>query len=488
MTKRYNPYRKPFPRWYHLSRYDKNLVHPLERAAKEPYFKSKNPSGYHHDLGAMDVIFDNFGVLVEEQFSDYDLRRQYIAELPKLAFFWWQAAKTQITPKRPYWGVNFNATHRDANAGEPRSLLRFFADDDLSILNTELLNTPRYPSGTASPKFRDSIFEQGQFLLPFFVDDVFFQDNTGLTDYQDWDDVGLFRDGSNQLESGNFRVTPPEDVPFAGGVILPEGFPKYVDKLRILHPRHCTPDLPLRVGFDKKDFELYERLCRDQGALGTCTSFAVCVALDLLAKRCSAPRNLQFSPSWVHCMSGNNGATGRSLSSVIGAIKHRLPCHEKEFSYDPVNLKEWRSDGTSWERPSMASSSHELTEKLGRPDIRKLNVTDISAIKTHLAAGWLVIVSTSLTEEFWQHGIINNPYGLTFSPLKGHKRIPEGHAWLLTGYDHVDGNRNWKYQGRFVALNAWNIHRTLGKGIVTLPFAMLLTEGIEAYALRLKHK
>ena len=64
--------------------------------------------------------------------------------------------------------------------------------------------------------------------------------------------------------------------------------------------------------------------------------------------------------------------------------------------------------------------------------------------------------------------------------------LPMGHAWLLTGYDHVDGNQRWKYQGRFIALNAWNIQRTLGKGIVTLPFAMLLTEGIEAFAIRLK--
>ena len=56
------------------------------------------------------------------------------------------------------------------------------------------------------------------------------------------------------------------------------------------------------------------------------------------------------------------------------------------------------------------------------------------------------------------------------------------------GYDHVDGNKQWKYQGRFLAMNSWgeNFPRTpvMGKGLVSLPFGLFLTEGVSVLALR----
>jgi hypothetical protein len=65
-------------------------------------------------------------------------------------------------------------------------------------------------------------------------------------------------------------------------------------------------------------------------------------------------------------------------------------------------------------------------------------------------------------------------------------------AKYLAGYDHVDGSQQWKYQGRFFALNSWGkswpqapVHRP---GLCSLPFAMLLTEGIEAFAMRFEEQ
>jgi hypothetical protein len=134
----------------------------------------------------------------------------------------------------------------------------------------------------------------------------------------------------------------------------------------------------------------------------------------------------------------------------------------------------------------MQKSSQQLTDLYGTPQVRELDCTDVSLIKAYLAAGWVVVATTMLTAEFCGHGF--REYGLPLCPLKGQEHLPSGHAWLLTGYEHADGNFNWKYQGRFLALNSWGRgfprKPGLGAGVCSLPFAMFLTEGLEAFALR----
>jgi hypothetical protein len=145
-----------------------------------------------------------------------------------------------------------------------------------------------------------------------------------------------------------------------------------------------------------------------------------------------------------------------------------------------------------WETFVIRESSGTLTHRFGTPWIREIAPDNIHMIKTYLAAGWVVVVSTFLTEEFFNQDALH-ALGLPLAPIYGqHRRRDSGHAWLLVGYDHVDGNAQWKYQGRLYALNSWGkswpatpVH---APGICSLPFAMLLTEGIEAFAMRFEGK
>jgi hypothetical protein len=64
----FDPNRNPFSRRRFAEAFRLTLdVHPLERKRQEPIFKAGNPDGYQHDLGALDVFLDNFGMLYKEQ-------------------------------------------------------------------------------------------------------------------------------------------------------------------------------------------------------------------------------------------------------------------------------------------------------------------------------------------------------------------------------------------------------------------------------------
>jgi len=214
----------------------------------------------------------------------------------------------------------------------------------------------------------------------------------------------------------------------------------------------------------------------------------VSVGLDLLVQR-QFDTIVTFSPAWLHCHTGAKVDGGRSLGAIVAMLRDRLPCAEDALPY-ALTMQQYRQTGripSHWETPAIQQSSCMLTQRYGLPWIRTIAPDDISAIKTYLAAGWIVVVSTFLTDEFYNQ-LALNAFGLPLTPLYGQHRRASGHAWLLVGYDHVDGSQQWKYQGRFYALNSWGggwpwapVH---GPGLCSLPFAMLLTEGIEAFAIR----
>lgn len=492
MSKSGNPNRKPFPRAFLVDPFERQArVHRLVREIKEAYYRRKNPAGFRHDLGALDIFLDNFGILIAEHIYAPEIpirvTESYLGHLQKLLHYRWDNLKTTVSQKRPYWGAHFNSKTRKANAGEPRGLFRFLNDEDWSIWAGDAGGGDGYQASDN----RTPLFDEDGFHLPYIRDLVApLRMEEGAFSFQDWTYEDLFPEDYLKELSTAERSGAPKPIPVnLDGVILPPGSPPRVAAIRILHPRQATPDLPLRVGLDEKDKLIYKDVLRNQGDLGTCVSHAVCTGLDILARRTGKRRKPRFSPAWLHCASGEDGAIGRRLSDAIHVVQENLPCTEGTFPYRPERLRLWsRKNEPLWESPNMRAESGHLTNHYGRVAVKKLDLQEISVIKAYLAAGWVVVVTTMLTEEFLGHGLME--YGLPLAPLKGQEHLPGGHAWLLVGYEHSDGNAQWKYQGRFLALNSWGNRfprqPAMGEGICSFPFAMLLTEGLEGFALKFK--
>jgi len=479
----YNPYTPPFPRGKFIKKIPASHgVHPLCRQAYEPYFQGRNPEGYYHDLGAQDAFLDNAGMLFMEQFPPFEaLWKPYTTYIHFLLMCWEHLAK-QIVPKSPYWGHIFNNVLRDANAGEPRGLLRFMGDRNWAQYAATIAGRWTETEDTSIALPDHALPEPLEGLL-----DILLSTRAGVSSrFIDWDGAALLPPEYATWNASQ-ALLEREPPPF-GGVELPRRFSPTVDRIRILHPLHSTPDLPLRVGCGRGDCAAYRKRLRNQGSFTTCCAHAVSVGLDLLVQR-QFDTIVTFSPAWLHCHTGAKVDGGRSLGAIVAMLRDRLPCAEDALPY-ALTMQQYRQTGripSHWETPAIQQSSCMLTQRYGLPWIRTIAPDDISAIKTYLAAGWIVVVSTFLTDEFYNQ-LALNAFGLPLTPLYGQHRRASGHAWLLVGYDHVDGSQQWKYQGRFYALNSWGggwpwapVH---GPGLCSLPFAMLLTEGIEAFAIR----
>lgn len=439
MASQYNPNRRPFARGFVIEPFEeKAKLHPLHRQAAKPYFESQNKDGFWHDLGAQDVFLDNFGLLLQEQFyPDLPIWEKYERAI-RVLLGRWQMLRWQVLQGKPYWGKHFNAVHRKANAGEPRSLIRLMSDEDWSRVPPDQLQ--EWDPGRFGT---DWSWHRGLDLWQptSFMDGAQDVGWPGRRLIGDWESLGEVPEAA--LPDG---ISP-------GGVPLPDDYPTEVDRLPILDPRHSTPDLPQRVGGEKRDVQEYERVLRDQGSLGTCAAHAVAGALDILVMRQHKGHHPRFSPAWLHCKSGNTGSKGRSVGSVIDVIRQALPCEEPQFRYDINYLGDLNPGSPPWETSEMKGASQSLTERYSTPFIRKVDPKDIATLKTLLAAGSVIIAATSLTDEMLGPGF--KRYGLAVTPLRGQRRMKEGHAWLIVGYDHVDGSKDWKYQGHFLALNSW---------------------------------
>ena len=128
-----------------------------------------------------------------------------------------------------------------------------------------------------------------------------------------------------------------------------------------------------------------------------------------------------------------------------------------------------------------------LTSRIGAPKMLDVELSDVSRLKTLLASGWVIVFGIAWPE-IWNGNSRFNAYGLPPIPLSGTK-FDGGHAMVMVGYDHVDGNNQWKYQGRFYCLNSWGTSwpasQAWGPGLCSLPFSMFLTQGLPgAFALR----
>ena len=273
MKTTYNPYTTHFPRGHFIKCIPLSpVVHPLCRQAYEPYFQGHNPEGYYHDLGAQDVFLDNAGMLFMEQFPPFEaLWKPYAAYIHLLLMCWEHLAK-QIVPQPPYWGQIFNSALRDANAGEPRGLLRFMGDMDWAQYAAAMSKHWTDEADLTIAPLDDVLPESLEVLR-----DVLLRSRTGVPRrFIDWDGETLL---PPEYTTWNVpqELLEHEPPPF-GGVELPRVFSPSVDRIRILHPLHSTPDLPLRVGCKGSDVTAYRKRLRNQGRFMTCCAHAVPLA------------------------------------------------------------------------------------------------------------------------------------------------------------------------------------------------------------------
>ncbi len=431
------------------------------RQANEPYYWYRNRDDYAHDLGAEDLFLDDLGVWFFEQFDTSLPAFPYLGVALGLLMARWDDLKSAVVPAKPFWNRHYNSK-RKAHAGEPRSLLRLDrARDALSLSLGDRVEGPDVERGfdwrLLQGRYGPELFWPRWFDLPYERALWRLSPNQEFEPWSPWlllpEELRRFQD----LE----LPQPPDRSDTSSGVELPEGWSPTVPSYEILPVEFSTPDLPLRVGAEEKDLARFELHVLDQGPNPTCVAHAVCTALDILRKRKPRQRDHQFfAPADLHMRCGSSWSTGRKLSAVIDELRKGLP----------------------------ASQTPKSRPNYGSPTVRDLSVRDIPRLKAHLAAGWVVVITTYLPEETYRSNAFRE-FGEPLRPLPGQQRRTSGHAWALVGYEHVDGNQQWKYQGRFIALNSWGPgfpdRPRLRPGLVSLPFSFVYSEGIEAYALRL---
>ena len=115
MRDEYDPNRRPFPRGVLLEPFGHSGLHPIFRRANEGVFRTDNPLGYQHDLGAQDVFLYNFGILVSEQFNPA-LLDEYLDEITQ----WmgrWVRLPSEVVQGEPFLGQIFK---------QPRAASKFW--------------------------------------------------------------------------------------------------------------------------------------------------------------------------------------------------------------------------------------------------------------------------------------------------------------------------------------------------------------------------
>jgi hypothetical protein len=246
----YDPYLQRFPRGRILNLYHQSNVHRLLRDKYEPHFRQNNPNGYHHDLGAQDVFLDNFGLIFSEQFNKngtYVNSIDFYLNTVRFLLQRWCLLKSLVLSKEPWWGTHFNSKSRQANAEEPRGLLRLMSDDDLARLKPSVYGALPWPQANVADLLEDDIplFEYGD-EESYWKDpwEKVVTDDASFGRYRrlhDWNPGLMIDPDTDWRERGQLqeRLRIP-------GVSVPPNMQGPVKELRLLPPREATPDLPIR--------------------------------------------------------------------------------------------------------------------------------------------------------------------------------------------------------------------------------------------------
>ncbi|HBH51727.1 MAG TPA: hypothetical protein DDY91_07535 [Planctomycetaceae bacterium] len=465
---KYNPNAPKFPRGKFLKslkercrRRGQRLPHELYRKALETALKAHNPHGYHHDLGALDVFLDNYGAILEGQFRNETVRKQYLLD-ELIAFF-----KELQRIKEKFGGSHSSRAgvrNRSANSGEPRPLLRML-DSECEPEGESRRNVTTLSESAPSPETA---------LISDWSDESLIRPETlrkwgEMKDRMDTQSTSIQEQQKRKL--GGVKLTPEQ---FGAGII---------DRPTFLPVSAATPDLPVRVGTTRDDIRLCNMFLRNQGSFPSCVANAVVTAFEMAIGRSFAKpypiKGLSVSALHIQATYGRI-EEGTSLAHAIDTFEeHGLPYECFMESVDMETLAK-----RYLYQPDLFNKPHKFPAS--NLEIDRLDVYDIARLKARIAHGWTVVLTTKLTEAMMAGGF--EDYGLLLTPFREDKIEAEGHAWAIVGYDHIDGNSSWKYQGHFLALNSWGAAHptfpTLCPGICRLPFALVYAAGLEAYAIR----
>jgi len=416
--------------------------HPVAYHANDSWFKRTNPKGYRHDLGAQDVFLDDAGLLFAEQLGTWS---GPVFALIRCQLGGWKLLAGVPVDRRPWWGLYYNAARKMRQGGDPIGLLRFFGQDGCGDSDVDVPGLDGWNPNE---------------LFPY---------------------PGL----ENQI-----REWASPDLQHSMGALPPADWPSVVPDSGIVPSWQATPDLPPNVNtvaaHDRsidEDRRALSGLVLNQGSTPTCTSHAVATAIRLsVARRHGGLMHLLYrcNPFWLHLRSGSVFSRGRTIRSVVNCVEDLLPPTRETFDPEPFEAAVMPS------APDFEELRTKASDRWGHLEWKALDPRRIDQLKAYLAAGWVIVVATSCSSPVRSRFFMRT--GMALRPPPGMPREPGGHAWVLTGYRHVDSHDRTRYQGRFTGLNSWGTgfapDAPFGPGSVSLPFGFIYSECFEAYACR----
>lgn len=205
-----------------------------------------------------------------------------------------------------------------------------------------------------------------------------------------------------------------------------------------------------------------------QGALGSCTSWAVAYAarsylssglnnLSYLNNDGKRNDNMVFSPSYVHNQANEGDGRGCSIYKALDLIKNQGVCTWQDMPYSAVDYK---TQPTVQQKQKAAS--HKIQD-WGRVTINQ------STFRKFLYYDYPIIIAAGLDENFngLKHKDANGEY------IWKEPGTPRGlHAMVIVGYD--DNKKAFKIQ------NSWG-PTWANKGFIWLSYDMVNQVILEAY-------
>ena len=190
-----------------------------------------------------------------------------------------------------------------------------------------------------------------------------------------------------------------------------------------------------------------------QGQQGSCVAWSTAYALksyhekiknnwewnagDNDNNRCNAKATHIFSPAFVYNQINGGRDNGSSIYNALSLMVSEgfAPCN-----YMPYNVKDYRTQPSS--RAKRAAAKYKAK------DFKKLDMANLSALKSELAKGNPIVFGGKVYRELHKLRANNSVMDSYSGPISG------GHAMVIVGYDDNLKTTSGK-RGGFLIMNSW---------------------------------